>query len=288
MASESKMMLVVEAGKSKGKKFVLKKTEYSLGSDRKSSIKLVGEFVSPLHAVIKQRDEGQWVIQNRSPNQTLVNNQVVDTKPLVVGDSIQIGASNLLRFDLVSKRDSKSKEIERGEGGSSALSALLQKPAVLAGLLVYGALIAFVFVFLSGKSTDKASADWSRDKIDEVIEGSVKQMFGDGYQELWDQDLEVSDGTTKNSHTLYDSIITLKGVESDEQLTQRMILTKALMLSVSEQLRNAWHFEQQGRWDEAIALYESTLELIPDIDLPVTRLIVERKRWAQQSKKRRS
>lgn len=304
MVDETKMMLVVEAGKSKGKKITLKKSEYALGSERKCNVRLTGDFVSPLHAVLKLRDEDQWVIQNRSPNQTLVNNQVVDTKPLVVGDSIQIGASNLLRFDVVSKKPSKDTKLDDGGDKTSALAALMKKPAVLAGLVFYVVLLVVVFSLLSGKSDEIDPSNWNRARIGFAINESTEYLIGAPLEIAKQDEGESAKPTVQadsepsaeevtekeavekvDENISYDEILRLRAAPDLEDQGQLQKMTISLMADVSAKLEHTWHLEQQGRWRDVITSYNNVLNLVPDINLPITKMVVERKRWAEKKKK---
>lgn len=283
-------MLHIEAGKSKGKKVILKKNEYTIGSARKSNIRLRGEFVSPEHAVLKLRDENQWVLQNRSSNQTLVNNQVIDTKPLVVGDSIQVGASNLLKFDLVPVKSKKEKNASDGQSQfTNVVTSYLKKPAVIVGLTFYLILLLLVFSLLSNSSKDRISSDWSRASIDTVIESSSNYLLersnfvappsDDGV--LVESKLsadQISSAAKKLSG--YDAIIWLHQNTFDQQDSPLPQMVDELMQELQEKLTQIWHLEQQGRWAEVVTDYEEALTMVPDINLPITQKIIERQRWA--------
>lgn len=297
MSNSVKMMLLVEAGKSKGKKIILKKNEYTIGSARKSTIRLQGEFVSSEHAILKLRDEGQWVLQNRSSNQTLVNDHVIDTKPLVVGDSIQVGASNLLKFDVV---PSKSKTAKKSSDGQSQFASLaseyLKKPAVIVGLTFYLIILVVVFSLLSGRDSGASGGNWNKAKIDAVIERSSDYLlqrsnFVSVATEADDDLNEASALTSDQIHKAakklqgYDAIVWLHQSATDELDSPLAETVEGLMQEVQEKLMQIWHFEQQERWSEVIAGYDEVSVMVPDIKLPITRKIIERRRWAVKKKK---
>ena len=298
MSNSVKMMLAIEAGKSKGKKILLKKNEYTIGSARKSSIRLKGEFVSPEHAILKLRDEGQWVLQNRSSNQSLVNDQIIDTKPLVVGDSIQIGASNLLKFDVVPTKSTKPKPVKKSTSGSSefvdVLAGYLKRPLVIAGLTFYLIIIIVLFSLFGGSDNSIVDANWNRAKIDTVIEESSNYLLqrsnftkvlvdnvNEGEPVMTEEQVYI----TAKKLSGYDSVVWLHQNATDEQDGPLAEIVGDLMQQVQQKLMQIWHLEQQERWSDVIAGYEEVSTMVPDIKLPITRKIMERWRWAVKKQK---
>lgn len=281
------MMITIEAGKSKGKKITLKKDEYTLGSARKSNIRLHGEFVSSEHAVLKLRDEDQWVLTNRSSNQTLVNDQIIDTKPLVVGDRIQVGATNLLKFDVV---PTKAKKVKTSSDGKSQFANVvgeyLKKPAVIVALVFYIIVLFVIFTFLGGQDREGNIDGWNRLEIDAVIEKSTSYLLERSNfvrAPIEDENSSLTvDQIYKAARKMqgYDSIVWLHqsaDAEADGPLSEAV---SDLMAQVQDKLLQIWHLEQQGRWSEVVDGYEEVSAMIPDINLPITRSVIERQRWA--------
>ena len=132
MAKSKFPVLTAIVGPSKGKRFVLKKESYLCGLDRKCPIRLKGDFVSDEHFSVRIRDDGNWVIENKSEYGTLVNAARVETRILSDGDNIQVGTANVLVFTAA---QSDVPNLKAEGSGSSALSG--KKIAIGIGILAY-------------------------------------------------------------------------------------------------------------------------------------------------------
>ena len=110
--SEELQVITGLAGPLKGKRLKVKKTTISIGSNRKCDVTLKGEYVSDLHAVVKKREDGVWVVQNNSVNGTLINGERADLKVLAEGDRIQVGADSMFEVSFESGRKKKPAKVE--------------------------------------------------------------------------------------------------------------------------------------------------------------------------------
>ena len=144
--SEELQVITGLAGPLKGKRLKVKKTTISIGSNRKCDVTLKGEYVSDLHAVVKKREDGVWVVQNNSVNGTLINGERADLKVLAEGDRIQVGADSMFEVSFESGRKKKPAKVEGEEGGAN-----LKRTLTIAGVGVYLLLMVGVVLFLSSR-----------------------------------------------------------------------------------------------------------------------------------------
>ena len=285
LAATHKASLLIEAGKLTGKRIRLKKTEYRIGSDRRCDIRLKGNFLSPLHAVLKIRDEGQWVIQNRSPNQTLVNDRIIDSRPLVVGDVIQIGAEILLKFEVAAPSGKGSSKPLGGHFTFTQVANLLKKPSVAIGLLVYVG-STFLLVSSIGGLGTATESDWSRLKLRNSITqtkmflSSPKNFVVSTEDRKTLNQFGLLDGQTRDSNALssYDRIVNFHRSQRPDRNEILAREIDSLLTNIDLKLKQVWHLEQQQRWSEAASEYTLLVEALPNMALPLTKLILLRKR----------
>lgn len=118
----SPTVLVFEAAD--GKKFYLHKERIVLGSVITADVRLSGEGVSPLHAVVEYaKDSSVTLYDLASETGTFVNQQKIVTRQLKVGDVITIGRITL-KFTTESLAQTQKKTVIEKAGSQS----LIQNP----------------------------------------------------------------------------------------------------------------------------------------------------------------
>lgn len=278
MAQKSKNLLIVEVGKSQGKKYTLKSDQYTIGSDRRCDIRVEGEYVSQLHAIVTKRDDGTWIIENRSPNQTLVNHASIDSRPLSPGDQIQIGANNLFKYEVI---EGKSRPVKDKKTKSSrAGMGVFQRPGIVIGLSVYLFLMIGVFVFLSMNRSDTAGSSWSQERIQSTLANSKEYLLNSN-QVLGSYSNSSQVNWASDDINGYEKIVAFHSTQSGSSPSQLNEIIENLLTEVKLHVNRAWHLEKQDRWSEAAMEYKLASEILPDVNIPITNLIIRRMRWAQ-------
>ena len=102
--------------------------ENVIGRSKNSDIRVNSKSVSRNHAVLTRYDDGSWTITDTdSRNGTFVNGQKVDICPLVAGDVIQIGKTDLELVPISAKQEAKQAQIRRkaDNGWQSIINLIL-------------------------------------------------------------------------------------------------------------------------------------------------------------------
>jgi len=270
--------LIVRRGAKAGHGFPLKKTVVAIGSDRKCDLVLSGEYVSPLHAVIQCRDDGVWTITNRSVNSTLVNQAVIDTKPLEAGDVIQIGAETLLEFEAAQPaepakvRSKKADAVKRPWWKQSWAIALIA--IYLTGLAAGG-------IYLSGRSGQGESIAISWHVADRVLKLTAEYFaspeFLDANAAADPAGVGAIDRASEEASNYY-RLVAARAQDGRQAPPGAVAkgLIDQLSANVGEHLARAWHLEGQHRWKDAAAEYEQIMASIPDIRAPAARFAAQR------------
>lgn len=263
-SAENITKLVGKAGKVKGREYVLKKDHFTIGAGSKCNLVIKGEYVSDLHASIQRRDDGVWVISNHSVNSTLVNRAAVDSKPLLPGDAIQIGAQALLTFEVEEPKKSRSKTAKTKSGKSEG-KGLFQRPGIVAGLSLYLVVMLGGAIFLSGLSK-RDDGGLSPERVKQSAE-QTRAYLSNAEPEAG----VAAAGLSADAAGDYYVFLSKKSKgETDERLLDH-ILDQA-----NEHLTRAWHLESVKRYQAAIDAYLMVVETIPDIRAPISQLAMNK------------
>ena len=269
--------LTIVTGSKSGKVHRLKNDEISLGSHKSNTIQLQGEYVSDYHAVIKRRNDGIRVIKNLSVNNTIVNQAIVDERPLADGDVVQIGADNLLRFNIEENKSAikeKKKKIMASSGGQG----LLKNKLLITGLLVYLSLILGAVLFF-GSNENINKAELTYEKVESLLKSTdtyIANMPNIGEVDDLNQNYTLSNDIDKSSD--FFEIRKLQDqVNFDENKFNQH--KNVILETISDSLNQAWHLESTKQHQLAIKEYRDILQIIPDINSPVSKYAVRKIRY---------
>lgn len=132
----------------------------TFGRDADNALVVAGKFVSRRHGEIRFAD-GQWQIDNQSPNGTEVNGRKVGRKARVLADHdvVSVGGQALfeVRFDeaalAVSAADAAAVPDEGANAASASAKSGAGKKRLWIGIGIYLALMLLVFLFMSTLDT---------------------------------------------------------------------------------------------------------------------------------------
>ena len=243
------------AGKYAGKIVQLKKGEYSLGTHKKCNIRLSGDYVSELHAVLRQNESGLWTLTNNSPNGTYVNQLQVDAVELSESASIQIGAANSIEFSPVSEKIAKSEEPDTKQKNKWTWVAI-------GIVMIY--LPGFVYLQQLGAKLDVAEVEppvITLVQIERVSQASKK--FLNDYSSM-----STIDGSgvanAEDSVSLYEQFMR-GGFESD---AQRNELIDELVERSKTYLTTAHHYVQMELDEQAEKSFRKAITVFPGLSIP--------------------
>jgi hypothetical protein len=93
------IQILLLSGPQQGKRLELSGEEFLFGRQPDCDIPIAGEFVSREHGMIACID-GQWIVQNASPNGTQVNRKKVGRKgfKLITQDIVQVGGEDVFQI----------------------------------------------------------------------------------------------------------------------------------------------------------------------------------------------
>ena len=268
-STENIEKLVGRVGKLKGKNFVLKKDRFTIGSDRKCSISIKGEFIAPLHAELERRDDGVWVVTNHSVNNTLVNQKPIDVKTLIPGDTIQIGDSALFVYEVEEPKQRRRKKEKTKKTKST--SKFYNRPAFVIAVAFYLLLLIGGAILLKGYSKDREGG-WSPQYVEATLQSSRNYLVNISPAEASGAITQLDDFA--DSAAKYYQILRIKA-QGGKDAQSRAVLEKTvdeLMQQASSDFSRAWHLETTGRYADAIAAYTLVLDAIPDIRAPIAGL----------------
>ncbi len=258
--------LVGKAGSQKGKRLQLKKDTMTLGLARSSAIRLKGDYVSDEHAIIRKRVDEKWIVENKSEFGLLVNAERVEARVLSHGDTIQIGAANLLEFEDIAQLNAGLEKKSNKESGWS--TALLNSPkqwAIFMGLVVYLGAIAY---FLVGRMGEESSGPvlLNSDVYRSAIQATVD------YAQSGNVDIsEVERGLTENSPSYQFYQIAILSSAQGVQNSQLGTLTKAFESELKALLLSAYQYQQAGQYARAIEVLNRVYLMVPDPRAPIAR-----------------
>ncbi|MFT4824319.1 MAG: pSer/pThr/pTyr-binding forkhead associated (FHA) protein [Halioglobus sp.] len=276
MAKSKHPLLTAIVGPSKGKRFTLKKETYACGADRKCAIRLKGEFVSDEHFIIRIRDDGNWIAENKSEYGTLVNAQRVETRILSDGDKIQIGTGNILVF---SSAESTVREVPVDDGASgSSLSG--KKIGIGVAIFVYVAAMIYGAMVLTGGDSTGTRTAIGIAQIESAVAST--QEFMQGKTLKTNTEVKGARRVDKAAPSYrYFKILDLQSragnpaeIESEYQALEKELNTK--MYAVY-QLMSA------GRNKAALKILDEVYATVPDVRAPITVLSLSLRTKIQRS-----
>jgi diguanylate cyclase (GGDEF)-like protein len=131
MAAEKNRSACVRAlsGMRLGHVFRIEDRPLTIGRSPACHIHLDEPGVSRVHARIEKRDGGAVIVlkDNGSTNGTFVNGSKVDERPLVDGDTIQVGAQTMLRFALQDQLEEQFQQHQLDSATRDSLTGLFSK-----------------------------------------------------------------------------------------------------------------------------------------------------------------
>ena len=268
--------LIIIQGPSKGKQYQLKNFPQTIGSHRKSDIVIKGNFVSDTHAIIEVRDDGLYVISNKSVNGTWINQEKIDSKVLTSGDYIQIGEESLFSFQIPEKTKTNKKETKISPS-SKGTSNLFSRPSILLGLGLYlSIMIGAAFFFMNVKKTDDAIT-LNAEKVNYII-NSTQDFLKSGQLDTTPlntvTDLSPLNDSQFESDYLYFSLLYKIRKKNNTREIEKII--SVILNKISFHLFQAWHFEQQKKWAEASREYYKIEAIVPDMRCPSTQFAAQR------------
>ena len=114
-----KPRLVYESSNGTREEFVLSLVDTTIGRDSPADIIMLHSEVSRRHAMVRYADQAYTIVDLGSTNGTMLNGNVVGTKPISLrsGDEIVLGGIAKLHFhDIVDSNSSNSINANRSEG----------------------------------------------------------------------------------------------------------------------------------------------------------------------------
>lgn len=272
MFGKNHPVLRVKSGAKKGKEISLRRKSITIGSDNKCHIVIKDAFVEKEHAVLTQQGVQEWEIEDVSVKGTYVDQVPVRKKILKPGAVIRIGQGTLLEFQLPNAGENDA-TIRLPEATTSR--KLLSKP-VLIGLGIWYALMMVLFIALAGREDAAAAARMPLTAV--AVQENLQQTREFLLQTVAQATLPadgvrpVLDPASDPAFDYYD-LDTITPGETDVQRTLRL---DRLLRKIENGFVQAWHLEQQSRWQEAVAVYRNIAERVPDIRCPSTALAKSR------------
>jgi hypothetical protein len=232
--------------------------------------------------VINRRKDGEWQVQNRSSNGTLLNQQRHETGTLAHGDTIQLGSEVIVQFvipdqlaEAGKKVDLKADESPKNELKSGKKST--KKPASKSlgiQLLVAAIWIGMFMALLLKQDIDSGADRLTKSDIEELILTSRSELSDKSMLETLKLDWLgasdskiVSPANQASGFNVYLSNVTgpsaVAEFERDAQLDK-------LMESMYQYFFDAWVLESQKRWPEAIERYEQIVARVPDVRITLS------------------
>jgi len=256
--------LEVAAGDNVGKVYQLKKGEYSIGTHKKCNIKIVGDYASELHAVIKLNADGCWTLTNNSPNGTYVNQQNVDSVELAEVSTIQVGVENSLDF---TPRHHKTGSVkDAGDESDESESKKTNKWVWIGGAIVMVYLPAFAYLqnYVGDivERTDKPAITLTA--IEKVSEESFKFLGGTSDE---GEQPKISEFQNQTSRDLYEMALSDEFRSEDEK--REIIGT--IVFRTKAHLTTAYHYVQMDLNEKATQSLRSAISVYPDHRFPASR-----------------
>jgi hypothetical protein len=221
-----------------------------------------GDFVSDEHFSVRIRDDGNWVIENKSEYGTLVNAARVETRILSDGDNIQVGTANVLVFTAA---QSDAPNLKAEGSGSSALSG--KKIAIGIGILAYEAAMIYGAWIFSGGGASSGQTAIGVSRIDSEIARTVEYIK---------QKDMASASSGKGGSAVdqaapsyrYFRILAMQSAGAPEsQLEQEYSLLEA---ELSSKMYSVYTLMSSGQKKAALKILDDIYATVPDVRAPIT------------------
>jgi len=251
--------LHITAGERVGKKFKLKKDKYTIGSDKRCTITVGGDFVSELHATIEKSVDSGWVIRNNSPHGTYVNENKVETTSLSDRSIVQIGSNN--RFEFVSTPITVDNPVKTEKKKTSNKN---KKWFYIGGAVAAIYIPIFIYVLNLAKNTvvEEYTATFTLTEVSRVIASSNEYLVN---TDISFENTAVEQNNSREYSSNYYML-------SDSSLTQenREELIAKILSQTKAYLSNAYRFSQMKNNGRAIKELTKAMRVVPDPRFPAS------------------
>lgn len=262
MAKSKYPVLTAIVGPSKGKRFVLKRDSYTCGLDRKCAIRLKGDFVSDEHFVVRVRDDGNWVAENKSEYGTLVNAARVETRILSNGDNIQVGTGNVLVF---TSAQSTGPDLKADIGDTTGFSG--KKLAIGLGILMYIAAMVYAAWLFTSEDPSNGQLSIGVSRIDTEVSRTIdyiKQNKSDGLS-MGKAGVVVDRAVPSYRYfrilAMQEAGVPASTLEEEYQLLEEELRSK---------LYSVYKLMASGQRNAALKALDDIYAMVPDVRAPIT------------------
>jgi len=261
--------LEITSGNQVGKTYHLKKGEYSIGTHKKCNIKIVGDYASELHAVIKHNADGCWTLTNNSPNGPYVNKQSVDSVELDQVSTIQVGAENSMEFTPKHHKNGSVKHADTDNDESQKKKT--NKWVWIGSAIAMVYLPAFVYLqnYLGEIVERVEKPAITLTAIEKVSDESFKYLVGDKSEDvdMAKRKSLQSDFEYQGSRDLYEKVVMDDFRSEDEK--QRII--SMIIFQSKTHLTSAYHYVQMDLNEKAQQSLRSAISVYPDHRFPASK-----------------
>lgn len=243
----------------------LTKPKYTIGSNKRCTIQIVGDYVSELHATVDRQADGRWVLTNNSPDGTYLNETKVESDVLNHGSVIQIGTGCRLEFS-----GGVNAANQLGSNGSKDNSSKKEKKKIGKWHLIIGGMVIVylpLFLYLHNMTKNIAVTGqediFSVAMINEAIEESHNYLnslpgSGSGAKDS----VRVGEGLSADYYLL----TSLNDLDS----AKRKELIDSILGKANRYLTNAHGYHMMALPNNAISELQKVMQLVPDHRNPVT------------------
>lgn len=263
------------------------------------------EFLSRAHCRF-QRDGDRYLVENLSPNGTLVDGQAVETPVLLEGkEKIEAGERTTVTYLRLSTEERKrlledQSEVKKRRAETGGADAPSKKPfyarPIFLGVVAFYAILVVVVLGMLGGSDTKVEDPGSGPYFEGLLRSPVdaRRPEGDAQsraERMWEEALAEHGGEllSEGGHA-YELLLAARNVagvmgyptlgqalEKGEPFAQRA----KLVLDDLEKRLSALHAEAAGyiegrHWDLAYEAYAKMADAVPDTRAPVRRFAVHR------------
>ncbi len=253
--------LIALSGPLKRKKVLVSKDSFVLGNNHTADLKVPGERVAKIHAVIEKDQFGTWQIISKSDAGVLVNKQHVEKATLNIGDLIQVGETTLFKFEgkvAKTSRDRNKEVLQSSEG------VKIKKP-VLYLLGAYLLLMAGVGIYLSLDFSTETETGLSNEYVSSVLDSTKEYLIN-----------LTPDAKTNSSDILFDKnrdiSATYYNIKNSTISGTKNSLVDSLIAELENSFFRAWKLERTKNYQEALAEYQRILNLVPDNQAVTTKV----------------
>lgn len=258
---------VMEKGE-KSRVYKLSKPKATIGTDKKCSIRLTGEYVSDLHAIVEKRDDGNWVVTNNSPNGTYLNESKMEMELLQNGGVIQIGTDCKLEF--CTGETVATVSVDDGEIQSGKEKKKIGKWPLIIG----GVVVVYLPLFLYLQNQAKTMVETANEgyftlaMVEGALEGSQEYL----------SELSDSDGSDKAKG----KVVTSRAADglangyyelayaSSLSGTEKTGVVDRILVQSRTHLTNALRYHMMALPGKSIEELQKVMQLVPDHRNPAT------------------